>query len=136
MSEPKLSSATRASPFLRATARALSALGLLALASGSPPGARAAPQAALNAQVTVRGIARVTDLRAQTGTAMGTIDLTWTEPGRNLTVGPHAYQLRVSTTGQIDNEGDFNAAQDLSVFSPTPVPTPGPGGALVALQVA
>ncbi len=101
-------------------------------------GARAAfanRQAYLNINVNPMGVSTVTDLTASTGPSTGQISLTWTEPQRKGTVNPVAYDIRVSSAGEISNTGQFLAAQPLSAFSPSPIPAVGPAGALAGMVV-
>lgn len=110
----------------RAAAR-LAALAFLAGRLASSPASAANP-ATVDINVSVQGFGGVTDLTASPGVFNGQVDLVWTEPFRQGTTGPHSYDLRVSTTGQIANHAQFLAAQPLSAFSATPLPAPGPGG--------
>ncbi|PIR16140.1 MAG: hypothetical protein COV48_10525, partial [Elusimicrobia bacterium CG11_big_fil_rev_8_21_14_0_20_64_6] len=89
----------------------------------------------VNIRIDVQGIAGVSDLVALTGSAPGEINLTWTEPSRTGTTGPHAYEMRVSTLANIDDNAAFLAAQALSVFSSSPLPVPGAGGGQLATVV-
>ncbi|MDX6771119.1 MAG: gliding motility-associated C-terminal domain-containing protein [Elusimicrobiota bacterium] len=89
----------------------------------------------LNVGVAVQGIAGVSDLTATPGTLNGTIDLVWTEPRRNGTTGPHAYDVRVSTVAQIPDHAAFLAAQPLTALSSSPIPSPGPGGGQAGMVV-
>lgn len=95
----------------------------------------AAQQARLNVNVTVQGIAGVSDLTATPGSTNGLIDLVWTEPSRSGTAPPYSYDVRVSTLGQIPDHQAFLAAQPLAAFSPSAVPAPGPGGGQVGVTL-
>lgn len=99
------------------------------------PPALAAPQSRLNINVSVQGIAGVSDLTATPGSVNGVIDLVWTEPSRNGTTGPHAYDVRASTVGQISTHAEFLAAQPLTAFTGSPLPAPGPGGGQVGVTL-
>lgn len=85
--------------------------------------------------VGVKGIKGVTNLTAVTGAQTGEIALVWSAPPRLGTVEPLLYELRASSVGQISNSGQFEAAQPLSAFSPSPAPAPGAPGSLQALTV-
>jgi len=80
------------------------------------------------AQVGVRGIAAVTDLFAQPGTAIGTIDLAWSEPNRIGAIAPTSYDVRASSAGQISTAAEFASAKALSQFSPSTLPAEGQPG--------
>ena len=80
------------------------------------------------AKVGVKGIAGVTDISATPGAAIGSIDLSWSEPRRIGTIGVLRYEVRVSTTGQIANNAQFEAARPLSAFSPSAPPSPSEAG--------
>jgi hypothetical protein len=77
----------------------------------------------------------IINLTAVTGTQAGSVDLTWTEPDNTGAMLPLAYVIHVSTTGNIEDNDDFDAAKPLTAFSPSPVPVPGAGGAVVAMTV-
>ncbi|MBI2362569.1 MAG: hypothetical protein HYV15_04220, partial [Elusimicrobia bacterium] len=83
---------------------------------------------ASQAKVPVKGIAGVTDLSAVTGVLSGEVNLAWTAPRRLGHFDPTVYEVRASTTGQIANPAQFDAALPLSAFSPSPVPGAGSPG--------
>jgi len=87
------------------------------------------------AAVGVRGIDGVTNLTAVVGASVGSIDLTWTHPRRNGQVDPTVYDIRISSTGQISNNAQFNAAAPLSALSPSPIAAVGTAGGLAAMTV-
>lgn len=95
----------------------------------------AATPSRLNLDVNIQGIGGVSDLAATPGSVNGSVDLVWTEPRRQGTTGPHVYDIRVSTVGQIPDHAAFLTAQPLTAFSPSPVPSPGPGGGQVGMVV-
>lgn len=81
------------------------------------------------AVVPVKGIDGVTNLTAVTGSGYGAIDLTWTHPRQNGRLDPAAYDVRISSTGQIENNAQFDAAAPLSALSPSSIaPVGAPGG--------
>lgn len=108
-----------------------------AVRSSNTAGMGALDQFASGAQVEARarGVAPVTDLDASAGPASNQVTLTWTTPFVSSTTAPLAYQLKVSTLGFIDGTTDFLAAQDLSAFSATPLPSYGTAGAAASLTV-
>lgn len=112
------------------------ALALTAALMGPAAGrALAADPARLNINVGVQGIALVSDLTAGTGASSGTVSLTWTEPSRNGVTLPASYEVRVSSTGNIDDPAAFAAAAPLSQLSPSPIPSPGAGGGTAGFVV-
>jgi hypothetical protein len=113
----------------------LATLALSVWAGAAAPSA-AAPQSRVNINVTVQGIGGITDLTASPGASNGLIDLTWTEPFQAGTTGPHSYDIRASTTGQIPDHAAFLAAQPLTAFTPTAIPAPGPGGGQVGVTLS
>ncbi|MBI3553002.1 MAG: gliding motility-associated C-terminal domain-containing protein [Elusimicrobia bacterium] len=117
------------------SAKGLVLAGAMLLSWARAPFAFAANPSYLNLNVGIQGIVSVTDLTAQTGATDGSVNLTWTEPGRVGITLPASYDIRVSSIGQISNNGQFNAAQPLSVFSPSVIPAPGPGGGAAGFVV-
>jgi hypothetical protein len=102
-----------------------------------PASAVAATPAHLSIDVNVLGIGAVLNLTAAaSGVATGTINLSWTEPVFNGATDPRFYDIRVSTSAQISNDADFNAARPLSAFSSSAIPAPGLGGGTAAMAVA
>lgn len=87
------------------------------------------------AVVGVKGIDGVTNLTAVTNVAIGEITLTWTHPRRNGQIDPAYYDVRISSTGQISNNAEFNAAAPLSELSPSPVAAVGAPGGLASMTV-
>lgn len=87
------------------------------------------------AVVAVKGIDGVTNLTAVTNVAIGEITLTWTHPRRNGQLDPAYYDVRISSTGQISNNAEFNAAAPLSELSPSPVAAVGAPGGLASMTV-
>ena len=89
------------------------------------------------AVVPVKGIAGVSNLTAVTpgGFSVGEINLTWTHPRRNGHLDPAYYDIRISSTGQISNNAEFDAAAPLSALSPSSPPDPGPMGGLASMTV-
>ncbi|MBI5596154.1 MAG: hypothetical protein HY928_08715 [Elusimicrobia bacterium] len=85
--------------------------------------------------VKVKGIAGVTDLTAVTGVLSGEVNLAWTAPRRLGHFDPTVYEVRASTTGQIANPAQFDAARPLSAFSPSPIPGAGSPGTLHSMTV-
>lgn len=131
---------SRAADALRELARtarraAPRTLRLAALIWAAGAGAAFAGQATFNIGVQPQGMSAITDLAASTGPGSGAITLTWTEPDRRSTTPPYTYDLRVSSLAQVSNTGQFLAAQPLSAFSATPLPSVGPAGAAAGLVV-
>lgn len=87
------------------------------------------------AVVPVKGIDGVSNLTAVMGTGFGEISLTWTHPRRNGQIDPAIYDVRISSTGQISNNAEFNAAAPLSTLSPSPIAAVGAPGGLAAMTV-
>lgn len=119
--------------------RALVALAVSALlpiwGALGPPRVRAAgAKVDIDVGITA-GMADITNLAVSPGAATGTLILSWTEPDGKGLVLPTAYDIRVSTAGEIINNGQFDAALPLSSFTSTSPPTPGPGGGLASLTV-
>lgn len=109
---------------------------LLAAAVLTASAARAQTSPArVNIGIDIQGVAGVSDLVAQTGAAPGEINLTWTEPARAGTTGPHSYDMRVSTVANIVDNAAFLAAQPLTAFTGAPLPVPGPGGGQMAVAM-
>lgn len=81
------------------------------------------------------GVGGVTDLVAVPDGVSGAVDLSWTTPFRFLSTLPERYLLRVSTTGNMDDDAAFAAARPLSAFSPTTLPAVGLLGTRQALSV-
>lgn len=112
------------------------AWGAFALLGGLPMPAHAANQDGLGLRMTIQGgpPADITDLEAASTAQEGAITLTWTEPGADGYNGTaNSYDVRVSSVQNMENDADFDnpgVGKLLSVFSPTPVPTPGAGGSL------
>ncbi|MBI4387227.1 MAG: gliding motility-associated C-terminal domain-containing protein [Elusimicrobia bacterium] len=126
---------------LRASAQGLKAWRLLPAswillsAVGPLVPARAANSASVNANLTMQGFTGVKDLFASTGSASGSVQLTWTEPtGAGVTL-PTFYDIRVSTEGQINTNAEFNAAPPLSSFSASAIPSPGFGGTSKSFEI-
>lgn len=94
-----------------------------------------AGSSATQARIPVKGIRRVNDLRAASGAANGSIDLTWTQPDRIGALEPLAYDLRASTLGNIANDAQFLAAQPVAAFSPSALPPVGAPNGAVALTL-
>jgi len=90
---------------------------------------------AFQAVVPVKGIDGISDLTALEGAQTGSIDLTWTHPRRNGQIDPAFYEVRISSTGQISNNAEFNAAAPLSALSSSPVPAVAASGGLAAMTV-
>ncbi|OGR85073.1 MAG: hypothetical protein A3J74_08670 [Elusimicrobia bacterium RIFCSPHIGHO2_02_FULL_57_9] len=112
-------------------ARAIVGAGLLLpLILGAAGAAFASDKAQLNIGVVPSGIAAIKDATAQTGFTAGSINLSWTEPGRSGITLPTAYDIRVSSLNQISNNEEFALALPLSIFSTATIPAPGPGGGL------
>lgn len=106
---------------LGAAAVAAAALLLASPASAGNPGT-------LHVGVDIQVIAGVSTLVAQTGAAVGDINLTWTEPKHPSATPPVNYEMRVSTVANIDTDAAFLAAQPLTAFTGSPLPAPGVGG--------
>ena len=106
------------------------------LGAALPVGAHAANTASLDIDVDFSGIANISNLTASSGTAPGTIDLSWTEPYRNAGVSPFAYDVRVSSVAQIPNETAYSTSSALSAVSPSLPPAPGTGGGAAAFVVS
>ncbi len=87
------------------------------------------------AVVPVKGIDGVSNLTAVTGSFPGDIELTWTHPRRNGQIDPAVYDVRISSTGQITNNAQFNAAAPLSMLSPSPIAAVGVPGGLASMTV-
>lgn len=89
------------------------------------------------AVVGVRGIDGVSDLTALTvgGVSVGEVSLTWTHPRRNGHIDPAYYDVRISSTGQISNNTEFDAAVPLSELSPSSPPGPGTPGTQAQMTV-
>ncbi|MDP3544168.1 MAG: gliding motility-associated C-terminal domain-containing protein [Elusimicrobiota bacterium] len=85
--------------------------------------------------VPVKGIDGVSNLAAATGAGFGSIDLAWTHPRRIGQIDPSYYDIRVSSTGQISNNAEFNAASPLSALSPSPLAAVGAPGDPAAMTV-
>jgi hypothetical protein len=85
--------------------------------------------------VPVKGIDGVTNLKALPGGPTGSIDLTWTHPRRVGQFDPAFYEMRISSTGQISNPAQFNAAQPLTALSGSPIPAVAPSGGAAAMTV-
>ena len=100
-----------------------------------PASAATTTTAYLNIDVQISGITGVHNLTAVPGVSTGMINLTWTEPYRVGTTGPHLYEMRVSTTGQISTHAQFLAAQLLGVFTGDTLPLPGVGGGGVGVTL-
>ena len=113
----------------------LAALALAAWVGLSASPLAAAPQSRVNINVVVQGIGGVSDLTATPGSTNGVIDLVWTEPFRSGTTGPHTYDVRASTLGQISTHAEFLAAKPLTAFTGSPLPVPGPGGGQVGVSL-
>lgn len=107
------------------------ALMAAAVLTASPARAQTG-SAHVNIGISYQGVAGVSDLIAQTGAVPGEINLTWTEPARAGTTGPHSYDMRVSTIANIHDHAAFLAAQPLTAFTGSPLPVPGPGGGQMA----
>jgi gliding motility-associated-like protein len=121
----------RVSGLVRPLGAALAAAALL-LAS---PAAALNPSSRLNIGVNVQVIGGVSDLAAQTGTAAGEVNLTWTEPFHPSATPPVAYDMRVSSIANIGDNAAFLAAQPLTAFTGTPLPAPGAGGGQAAVVI-
>ena len=117
--------------------RLAGALALLACAALALP-ARAANPAALTYSAGFQGVAVITNVAASSQTAIPTTQLLvqWTAPLTQGTTAPLAYDMRVSSTGNIQTTADFNAAKLLSAFSQTSTPTVLSGGTPQSLVVA
>ncbi|MFH1352601.1 MAG: lamin tail domain-containing protein [bacterium] len=71
----------------------------------------------------------ISDLTALTGSNDGEINLIWTAPGDDGTTGTASeYEIKCSSTSNIADETDYDAAQNFSVFSRSPVPQPADAG--------
>ncbi|MFH1725545.1 MAG: hypothetical protein ABII00_13130 [Elusimicrobiota bacterium] len=89
------------------------------------------------AYVDVKGIAGITDLIGATGVSVGEVDLAWTAPNRIGNSEPNtAYVIRVSSTGQIASDADFDAAKPLTAFTVSAPPVVGSSGTLESMNVA
>ncbi|MBI3298550.1 MAG: gliding motility-associated C-terminal domain-containing protein [Elusimicrobia bacterium] len=77
---------------------------------------------ATQVMVPVKGVAGVTNLTAVPGPTDGSVSLTWTTPRRIGQLDPSAYEVRVSSLGQISDSAEFEAALPLTAFSPSPLP--------------
>jgi len=117
--------------------RLAGALALLAGAALAMP-ARAANPAALTLSASFQGVAVITNVAASSQTAIPTTQLLvqWTAPLTQGTTAPLAYDMRVSSTGNMQTTADFNAAKLLSAFSQTSTPTVLSGGTPQSLVVA
>ena len=121
---------------LRKVLVALAITALLPLWGALGPPRASAAGARMDIDVGISaGIADIKNLAASPGAATGTVVLSWTEPDGKGLVLPTAYDIRVSTTGEIGNNTDFDAALPLSSFSAVSLPAPGIGGSLAALTV-
>jgi hypothetical protein len=109
------------------------ALAVAALLLASP--ASALPQAMAHIDVDIQVIGGVSDLAAQTGTGLGEINLTWTEPKHPTATPPLVYDMRVSTTANINDNAAFLSAKPLTAFTGTPLSVPGPGGGQAAVVI-
>ncbi|MFA6093273.1 MAG: hypothetical protein WC986_10015 [Elusimicrobiota bacterium] len=69
-------------------------------------------------------VAAITDLLAVPGTASGDVQLSWTEPASTDLIAPLSFVVKASTQANIIDDAAFAAAQDVSAFSPSPVPSP------------
>ncbi|MCR4295240.1 MAG: hypothetical protein NUW21_06875, partial [Elusimicrobia bacterium] len=89
------------------------------------------------AVVPVKGIDGVSDLTALTvgGISVGEVSLTWTHPRRIGHIDPAYYDVRISSTGQISNNAEFNAAAPLSELSSSSPPDPGLPGTQAQMTV-
>lgn len=85
--------------------------------------------------VPVKGIGKVSDLAASPGPASGDVSLTWTVPRRLGHADPVTYDMRVSSTAQINNNPEFDAAQPLTAFSASSLPPLGAAGERAQLTV-
>ncbi|MFH1958338.1 MAG: lamin tail domain-containing protein [bacterium] len=71
----------------------------------------------------------ISDLTALPGSNTGEINLAWTAPGDDGTTGTASqYEIKCSSTGNIADETDYDAAQNFSGFSRSPVPQPSDSG--------
>lgn len=82
-----------------------------------------------------RGVGPVTDLVAAPDGASGAVDLTWTTPYRVLAAPPYAYDIRVSTMGNLADSAAFAAALPLTAFTSTPAPAVGAAGSRQSLTL-
>ena len=79
----------------------------------------------------------IVDLVASTkGALPGTVNLAWTEPHFVGAKGSRVYDIRISTTGQMYDNPDFNTRPRLSYFTSVAIPQPGPGGNQALLAVS
>jgi|GEM_PF-5369684 len=108
---------------------------IAAFLAWASPSAAAGNPASLYLDVSVSGITNIYNLNAASGTAPGTIDVTWTEPYHNAGTAPFLYDVRVSTVGQIQNDLVYSTTPVLATFSPTPIPSPGPGGGAAGVVI-
>ncbi len=115
------------------TAALAAVLAAAALLPASP--AAAANPAALHVGVNIQVIGGVSTLAAQTGTAVGEINLTWTEPFHPGATPPLTYDVRVSSFANINDNAAFLAAKPLTAFSSSPLPAPGAGGGQAAVVI-
>lgn len=107
----------------------------LCLAALAPPLVLAQNQANLSMVASFQGVMIVTDLTVSSGPALGEVTLQWTAPAYTGAALPLTYQIRVSTTANIDTVGNFIAAQPLSNFSPSLAPAPAAQGTRQTLIV-
>ncbi|PCI37698.1 MAG: hypothetical protein COB53_05810, partial [Elusimicrobia bacterium] len=70
----------------------------------------------------------VINLSAFPGIDSGSIRLAWTIPSALGLTDPRGYDIRVSSLANINDDVAFDAAQPLSNFSPSPIPTAGTPG--------
>ncbi|TBR16953.1 hypothetical protein EPO15_18065 [bacterium] len=77
---------------------------------------------AAQATVGVKGIVGVTNLTAVMGAQTGEVALSWSAPRRLGTQDPLFYEVRASSAAQISTSAEFDAAQPLTAFSPSPLP--------------
>jgi hypothetical protein len=119
---------------MRGIAREIACKGFF-LAILASTAAYAGTSAYLNIVVKLNSIARVLDLYATTPATPGAVNLTWTEPAFTGITNPRFYDVRISSTAQINNDADFAAAKPLSSFSPSTIPSPGPGGFAAGFSV-
>ncbi len=78
----------------------------------------------------------ITNLVATTGLSAGNINLSWTAPGNDGTIGTaSAYTIKISSTANITNNTQFDAALPLSALSPTQIQIPATAGMTESLIV-